>query len=177
MFMANGLEMARLESTEAWGRLNPTLAEILRLAFKIGGDLVAAVETTHPHFTRQRAEAVAASILEDETVKVILLLRSGAVVLSDAPPLGCLENLFRRREWADLQPLQIRLREDDISESGETLDLQRVLRLYFTTANDMRAAIEMYRPDLDQPSVAKVAKEIWESPDVRRILALRRGAE
>jgi len=176
--MTAELGMARLETTEVWARLNPVLKEILTLAFRTDGDVTAAVRITHPHFSAQRAEAVAVSMLASADVQAVLLLQSGAVVLSTTPEPGTLEHLFLRPEFRTLEPLKIRLHADDISDAGEILDLQQVLRFYFTVArDDLRAAIGMCRPDWDQPSVAEAAKAVYENEKVRRIFALRRGAE
>lgn len=172
--MAIQLEMALLETTEAWNRLNPLLKEILTLAFRTDGDLLAAVETANPHFSRQRAEAVSTSILEDETVKAILLLRSGAVALSSEPPAGSLEALIRQPEWAALEPIRIKLQADD---TDSLLDVRRILTLYWTVAPDLRDAIGMHLPHLSQDSVAEVAKFLYECEQVRRIFALKRCAE
>jgi hypothetical protein len=172
------MSIERLQQTEQWYGLSPILKEVLTLHFRIGGDLAESVQVTHPYFSRERAEAVANSLLENADVRAVMSLRYGQVVLSDEPPAGSLDALVRRKEWADLQPLKIRLRPDDTSDAGETLDLQRILRLYFTTAReDIRDAVGVYRPDLSPELVADVVRAIWESPDVRRILALRRGAE
>ena len=176
--MATELQIERLSQTEAWTRLSPILREVLALHFRIGGDLVEAVQTTHSHFTRQRAEAVANSLLEDEDVRAVLLLQSGQVVLSSAPPPGTLEYLFLRPEFRNLEPLKIKLRPDDIADAGETLDLQKLLRLYFTIARDnMLDAVGMSAPHLSQAEVAEVARALYENPDVRRVFQLRRGAE
>jgi len=175
--MLTELAIEQLSQTEAWTRLSPILREVLALHFRIGGDLVEAVQVTHPHFSRQRAEAVAEGLLEDVTVREILRLRSGEVTLSDAPLPGSLEALFLNPEWRALDPTKIKVRPDDRSDEGDIFDVQRVLRLYFTSAReDLRAAIEMYRPDLSQESVAVVAKALYETESVRRMFALRKGA-
>ena len=177
--MANEMAIEVLSTTDAWAALSPALREILTAMFAAGDrDLAAAVAKANPHFGSQRAEAIANSMLANAEVQAVLLLQSGQVALSSAPLPGTLDYLFLRDEWRHLEPLKIRLRADDISESGETLDVQRILRLCFTSAReDLRDAVGMYRPDLSQESVALIVKALHETPAVRRVFQLRRGAE
>src|ERR1700677_1214869 len=122
--MATELQIERLSQTEAWTRLSPILREVLALHFRIGGDLVEAVQVTHPHFSRQRAEAVSEGLLEDVNVRAVLLLRSGEIVLSSAPEPGTLEHLFLQPEFRNLEPLKLYLHADNTSDPGETIDVQ-----------------------------------------------------
>jgi hypothetical protein len=178
VFVANEMAIEQLSTTDTWNRLSPVLREILTATFVAGDrDLAKAVATVNPHFSTQRAEAVAAGMLADNDVRAVLLLQSGRVVVSDTPALGTLENLFRHPEWRTLEPLTIKLHADDASAPGETLDMQRILTVYFTTAReDLRAAVGMCLPHLPQESVAEVAKFLYESERVRRIFAIRKGA-
>lgn len=176
--MVTEMSIERLQQTEAWYGLSPILKEVLTLHFRIGGDLVEAVATTHPYFSRERAEAVAASILDDVNIQAILRLRSGDLALSSTPEPGTLEHLFLRPEFRNLEPLKIKLHADDTSDLGETLDLQKVLRLYFGVSRDnMLDAVGMSAPHLSQAEVAEVVRMIWETEAVRRVCALRKGAE
>jgi len=176
--VATELAIERLCETEAWSRLSPILQEVLALHFRIGGDLAEAVATTHPYFTSQRAEAVAAGLLEDVNVRAVLLLRSGEIELSSTPEPGTLEYLFLQPEFRNLEPLKLYLHADDSSDPGETLDVQRVLRNYFTTGREnMLDAIGACAPHLSQAEVAEFAKAIQENPAVRRVFQIRRGAE
>jgi hypothetical protein len=173
------LTTEQLSRTSAWRALSPVIQQILSILFaREDGDLGAAINQVHTEFSAEKSRAVGESVLADRDVQMVLLIRSGVVGCGDPTAGSPLEDLWRHEEFLSIEPLNVKLHPDNRFDSGENVDVQRVLRLYFGAAReDLKAALRMYRPDWDQPSVALVSKALYELEAFRRVLALRRGAK
>jgi len=175
---AGSMSMEELSRTNPWRNLSPVVMQILSLFFaREDRDLGKAVNQVHTEFSAEKCRAIAESLIRDSDVLAVLLLQSGAVTLtagSESP----LEDLFRHPEFLGLEPMVVHLHPDDAFDAGDSFDLQRILRLFFCDAREnLPNAVGMFRPDLSQADVAQVVRAMHETPAVRRIFQLRRGAK